>query len=304
MLRFIVLGSGSAGNSTVVCAGGSRVLVDAGLSASQLLARLQAAEVDPASLDAVLLTHEHGDHTRGLDVFLRKHPLPVFSTAMTREVLRESLRSSPQWRILPGAGAFCIGALEMDVFGVPHDAVEPVGFVFRHGGASLGLVTDAGHITPLMRTRLRDLDAIFLEANYCADMLANDTKRPWSTKQRIAGRHGHLSNTQAAELIQEITSPRLQRIVLGHLSRDCNTPHAARTAILGALEKAAHGTPELHCALQDEPAGWFEVSPAAPLSVSVPPPASAPSTAAGSPSPSEPAPLPGVSAAWSQLELF
>lgn len=304
MLRFIVLGSGSAGNSTVVCAGGSRVLVDAGLSASQLLARLQAADVDPASLDAVLLTHEHGDHTRGLDVFLKKHPLPVFSTAMTREVLRESLRGSPQWRILPGTGAFRVGTLEVDVFGVPHDAVEPVGFVFRHGGASLGLVTDAGHITPLMRTRLRDLDAIFLEANYCADMLANDQKRPWSTKQRIAGRHGHLSNAQAAELIQEIVSPRLQRIVLGHLSKDCNSPLAARTAVLSALEKAACGSPELLCALQDEPAGWFEISPAAKPPVSAEPgpsssPAPSPIFSAGTDAPQS-----ATLAGWSQMELF
>ncbi|MBB5351779.1 phosphoribosyl 1,2-cyclic phosphodiesterase [Haloferula luteola] len=252
-MRFAVLGSGSGGNATVIDAGGVRVLVDAGLSAKQITLRLAAMGIPPESLDAVLLTHEHGDHIRGLRVLMKSLKRPIYATPATSHVVREGL-GPVSWKVFESGGRFEIGALEIESFAVPHDAVEPVGFLFRAAGRSFGLVSDSGHVTPLMRERLRGVEALFIEANYDDELLEADLKRPWSTKQRISSRHGHLSNRQTAELVRELAAEGLQRAVLGHLSRDCNAP--AR-----ALEMVGACGISVCCAGQDEPSGWHEEKP-------------------------------------------
>lgn len=251
-MRFAVLGSGSGGNATVVDAGGVRVLVDAGLSAKQITLRLKAMGIAPESIDAVLLTHEHGDHVKGLRVLMKSLAVPVYATPSTSHVVREGLDGAVKWKIFESGAAFAIGGLEVESFAVPHDAVEPVGFVFRAKERSFGLVSDTGHVTDGILGRLRGVESLFVEANYDDAMLEADLKRPWSTKQRIASRHGHLSNAQVAALVGELSGNGLKRVVLGHLSRDCNTPEVA----IAALE--SFGLP-VCCAGQDEPCGWHAV---------------------------------------------
>ena len=259
MLRFSVLGSGSGGNSAVLCAGGTTVLVDAGLSARQLVLRLEACGIDADDLDAVLLTHEHGDHTCGLDVFCRKRRLPIYGTAHTCEMVREKMRSEVSWKVFDAGSDFRVGDLSVQSFSVPHDAVDPVGFVLSSSSASLGLLSDVGHVTGVARDHLRDVDALFVEANYDEVMLQNDTRRPWATKQRISSRHGHLSNAQAADLIAEVATERLRRVFLGHLSSDCNCPEVAAAAVADKLRQRGHTNVEVGCAKQREPLPMCEV---------------------------------------------
>ncbi len=253
-MRFIILGSGSAGNAAVVEAAGLRVLVDAGLSAKQLVDRMRASGVDPAGLHAVLLTHEHGDHVRGLRVLMKSLSAPVYATPATARVVRDAGVDNANWKIFESGAAFQLGGLAIQSFAVPHDAVEPVGFVFRHEERSLGLLSDAGHVTRLITERLRGVASLFVEANYDDGLLESDTRRPWSTKQRISSRHGHLSNAQTAALVAELGPAGLRRVVLGHLSSDCNRPELAIAAV-----RAGH--PELAglaCAPPDQPCGWWD----------------------------------------------
>ena len=266
MLRFAVLGSGSSGNSAVVCHGATRVLIDAGLSARQLEQRLLALGIDPDSIQAVVLTHEHGDHVGGLDVFCRKRPLPIYGTRDTCTVVGEGLKSRVHWQKFEAGQAFTVGPLAFDSFSVPHDAVDPVGFVVSDpaAGARVGILSDVGQVTTLIRDRLRSIDTLFVEANYDETLLQNDTKRPWATKQRISSRHGHLSNDQAAELIVSVATDRLHRVVLGHLSRDCNTPEVAIRAIHGQLVKAGFAEVHVECACPKTPLPLREAARHAP----------------------------------------
>ena len=255
MLRFSVLGSGSAGNSAVVCHRDTTVLIDAGLSAKQLRLRLEAIGIEPESLDAVVLTHEHGDHCGGLDVFCKKTPLPIYGTRDTCTVVAEGMRPEVPWKKFEAGQGFTIGSLAFESFSVPHDAVDPVGFVVRdtEGASVVGVLSDVGQATSLIRQRLQQVDTLFVEANYDETMLVNDTRRPWATKQRISSRHGHLSNDQAAELIVSIASERLHRVVLGHLSRDCNAPDVAVQAISRELTRAGWSEVHVECATQRDP---------------------------------------------------
>lgn len=240
--------------------GETRLLIDAGLSAKQITARLAMIGIEPASLGGILLTHEHGDHVKGLKVFLKQNPLPVYATASTSHVVRETGIGGGTWRTFESGQAFAIRNLEIRSFAVHHDAVDPVGFVIGGGETKrLGFLSDAGHVTHSMTESLRGLHGLFIEANYDERLLEMDTKRPWSIKQRISSRHGHLSNHQVANLLDNIAHAGLTRIVLGHLSPDCNTPETAITHLRTCLSAAGHPHIGLHCARQDEPTEWFEV---------------------------------------------
>jgi len=255
-MRFAVLGSGSSGNSAVFEAGGVRLLVDAGLSAKQLVTRIQSIGLQPGSFDGILLTHEHGDHVRGLRVLLKEMRVPVYATALTARVVRDGGVEGAQWKVFDAGQPFRIGSVEIEAFAIQHDAVDPVGFVFHHQGSRFGLVSDAGFVTRGMVERLRGVHGLFIEANYDDELLEADTKRPWSTKQRISSRHGHLSNAQTAALVAELAHPGLRRIVLGHLSQDCNKPDVAIAALRGPLAAAGHGHVEIHCACGDVSPWW------------------------------------------------
>lgn len=243
-MRFSVLGSGSGGNSAIVECGDLRLLVDAGLSSKQLSLRLRDLGVDPATLDGILLTHEHGDHTRGLRVFLKQFAIPVYATPMTARVVREANLPKVPWKAFEAGQSFNIGQARISTYTVHHDAVDPVGFVIGNGNTRrLGILSDAGHITQSMRQSLLKLSTLFVEANYDEELLEADTRRPWSTKQRISSRHGHLSNHQTAGLLEDISHEGLQQVVLGHLSSDCNCPDRAIKTMQKPFPRLANPMP-------------------------------------------------------------
>lgn len=259
-MRFSVLGSGSAGNSTVLECGSTRILIDAGLSAKQLCLRLESLGIDPGSLSGILLTHEHGDHVCGLKNFLKKHPVPIYATAETAHVVRERDIAGATWKTFEAGQVFSVNHLAIQSFSIQHDAVDPVGFVVDSRGLRFGLLSDAGFVTSGMIHHLRGLAALFVEANYDDDLLELDTKRPWSIKQRISSRHGHLSNVQVEALIREIAHAELLQIVFGHLSSDCNCPKKVTELFGKCLQELGHTHTALHCASQAEVTPWFEIA--------------------------------------------
>lgn len=241
MMRFSILGSGSSGNAALLVTEGARVLVDAGFSAKKLSLLLAACGESLERIDAIFLTHEHGDHAAGLDG-LKKFPhIRIFANEPTRRAVQSGLSWRADWQVFETGAHFRFRDLEIESFSVPHDAQEPVGFRFTSGHEgdlfaprrSLAFLTDLGHAPQNVRERIRECDVVVVEANHCPELLKADTKRPWSTKQRISGRHGHLSNESARELLAAVASPRWRRIYLTHLSRDCNSRAAVESALVG-----------------------------------------------------------------------
>jgi phosphoribosyl 1,2-cyclic phosphodiesterase len=237
-VQLTILGSGSAGNSAYVEAGEVRILVDAGLSARQIRLRLAAIGRAPEKLDAILITHEHSDHTQGLAALAKKLRLPVYCNRPTRDEIARALDVPLDFRIFETGKSFEIGDVLVESFSIPHDAQDPVGFLLHTSTAHLGFITDLGHVTKLVVQRARAANVLVLEANHDVKMLQECPHRPWSLKQRILGRHGHLSNEDAAAALEEILTADLRHLYLGHLSRECNRPELALRVVqekLGAL---------------------------------------------------------------------
>jgi phosphoribosyl 1,2-cyclic phosphodiesterase len=249
-----MLGSGSAGNSALVATDHCRILVDGGLSARQIALRLEQCGVIPEQLDGILLTHEHGDHVCGLEVLCRKFDVPIYANSQTAEAVRcdGSLDQHRNWRIFRTGAEFKICDVTVQTFPVPHDAVDPVGFAFYAGSSALGFITDLGYATKMIVERLRQVHTLVIETNHDEKLLQNDTCRPWPVKQRIMSRHGHLSNNAAATVIEELLPGKIERVVLGHLSRDCNTPELALKTVRDALAKRGQIDIELFCATQSD----------------------------------------------------
>jgi phosphoribosyl 1,2-cyclic phosphodiesterase len=236
-VQFTVLGSGSGGNSAYVETGETRLLIDAGFSARQLRQRLASIGRSPETLTGILITHEHADHIQGLAVLCAQLPIPIYCNRFTRDIIVDQFKTKFDFRLFSTGAAFALGDVQVESFSVPHDAQDPVGFLLRTDRANLGLVTDLGHVTRLVIERMRPANVLLLEANHDVQMLQNDPKRPWSLKQRILSRHGHLSNDAAADATEQIASAHLQKLYLGHLSRDCNRPELARHVISDRLLK-------------------------------------------------------------------
>jgi phosphoribosyl 1,2-cyclic phosphodiesterase len=256
-----MLGSGSAGNSALVATDHCKVLVDGGLSARQIALRLEQCGALPEQLDGVLLTHEHGDHVCGLDVLCRKFDVPIYANAQTAESVRYDnlIDEHRNWRIFRTGAEFKICDITVQTFPVPHDAVDPVGFAFHAGSSALGFITDLGYATKMIVERLRQVHTLVIETNHDEKLLQSDTHRPWPVKQRIQSRHGHLSNNAAAGVIEELLPGKIDRVVLGHLSRDCNTPELAIQAVRNALNKSGKIDIELFCATQSEISPRFRI---------------------------------------------
>jgi len=237
-MEVCVLASGSKGNCIYVSGAGASVLVDAVLSAREMVSRMASAGIPPESIQAVLFTHDHVDHFRGIEVFRRKYPVRLFANEGTAAGIELGCpKLACEWDIFETASSFEIGGLRVEAFTVPHDAADPVGFVFDDGSARLGLVTDLGQATPLVCSKLAQCHAAILESNHDYDMLMQ-SDRPWPLKTRIAGRSGHLSNADAAALLCTSLSERLHTLLLAHLSEECNTPALALNTMRSALRAA------------------------------------------------------------------
>lgn len=251
-VRVDVLGSGSRGNCTLVQAGRTRLLIDAGLSRREVARRLDTVGVAVDDLDAVLLTHAHGDHVRGVPVLCRRHAVPVVAHEDTfREAGLED-ESLPEWLALEPGRPMILGDVTVEPFMVPHDAETTVGFRLESEGVAVGYCTDLGHVTALVRQRLSDLDVLVLESNHDLEML-RDGPYPWSLKQRVGGRHGHLSNEASAELLADVLGPRLRHVALAHLSETNNEPELALAHAREVLRRGGRDDVILVAASQDRP---------------------------------------------------
>ncbi len=237
-MRFCILGSGSSGNAALLVTDETRVLVDAGFSARKLNTLLAAVGESLDRIDAVFLTHEHSDHSAGIEG-LKKFPhIRLFANAATAAAIQRGLEHRPDWQLFQTGTTFRFRDLEVRSFAVPHDAQEPVGFRFSSGHEgdlftprrALTYLTDLGHAPMHIREHIRGCGVLVVEANHCSELLKNDPKRPWALKQRISGRHGHLSNAAACALLAEVACPEWRRIYLTHLSRDCNSRTAVESA--------------------------------------------------------------------------
>jgi phosphoribosyl 1,2-cyclic phosphodiesterase len=247
-MRFSILGSGSAGNSALLQTDNTRVLVDAGFSAKRLAELLAGIGEKLEAIDAIFLTHEHGDHAAALTGLARYPQIKVFANRATADKAQSGLKHRIGWQLFETGATFRFRDLEVRSFAVPHDAQEPVGFVIAHGEddllsprRSLAWLTDLGHAPQHVREHIRGADVLVVEANHCPQMLEADTKRPWSTKQRISGRHGHLSNAAARELLESVTDSRWRHVFFAHLSRDCNSPAAVASACGAVLAARSCG---------------------------------------------------------------
>jgi phosphoribosyl 1,2-cyclic phosphodiesterase len=255
-----VLGSGSAGNATLVETDDARVLVDAGFSGRDLERRLRQVEVDPQSLSAIVVTHEHGDHTRGMGVLARRFTIPLYLSEGTRVACHRLLDGSETVYAYSAMRPFRLGSLEVQPFLTVHDAADPiaVAVVERPSGLRLGIATDLGRPTAAVRHSLSACDLLVLEANHDEAMLWNGPY-PWSVKQRIASSHGHLSNRASAELALELNHRDLAGVVLAHLSEHCNEGSLALEAVGLALEGAGYHR-LLRLAPQDRPLEPIDVA--------------------------------------------
>jgi phosphoribosyl 1,2-cyclic phosphodiesterase len=251
-----VLGSGSRGNCALVATSQCRILIDAGFSARQIAHRLESSGINPTSLDGILITHEHGDHVAGLEVFCRRFAIPIYANSLTAEALRHGwLAEYSAWNLFEPGFAFSLKDIEIQSFYVPHDAVDPMAFVFSSDDGSIGFLTDLGYAPKLALERIRNVHTLVIETNHDERLLQEDPKRPWSVKQRVMSRHGHLSNDAGAKLVAEIAGNRLRQVVLGHLSRDCNRPDLA----LQAMERNGVRGLSLFCAEQNKVSPTFIV---------------------------------------------
>jgi phosphoribosyl 1,2-cyclic phosphodiesterase len=253
-VRFACLGSGSRGNATLVEAGGVRVLVDCGFPARELERRLACLGVDADTLDAILVTHEHGDHIGGLGAVARRYRLPVWCTAGTYR--RGRCGELPRLNLFNGHGErIRIGGLEILPYPVPHDAREPCQFVFCGDQVRFGMLTDSGCITAHIVESLRRCDALLLECNHDAEML-RDGPYPPTLQARVGGAFGHLSNAQAAGLLGDIDTGRIRHLLAAHLSQKNNSPELVREALLDAVPALGD---RLSLATQEAVTPWLEL---------------------------------------------
>ncbi|MDM5148086.1 MBL fold metallo-hydrolase [Candidatus Persebacteraceae bacterium Df01] len=249
-MRFCCLGSGSGGNAYVVEHTNTTLLVDCGFSLTDLKKRLAARFLSLSEITAVIISHEHGDHVKCLNFLLKETVKPVYMTAGTAQ----AISFNGNWTRLQAGTITSIGDLQLLPVTVPHDAAEPVQFVFDNGSQRLGLFTDLGHVTTAVRNACHNLHALIVEYNYAADLLAANHRYPQRTKARIAGRLGHLENSATAELISQIQHPQLKHVVAAHLSAHNNT----KTRVIQSLSAVANGI-ATHIADQQEGVGWLNI---------------------------------------------
>ncbi len=254
-LRFASLGSGSEGNALIVECAGSRLMMDCGFGLGETETRLSRLGLTPDQLDAIVVTHEHSDHIGGVARFARKHQIPVWLTHGTAAMWREGSMPSPLVHYVDPHQNFAVGAIEVRPYTVPHDAREPVQYVFSDGAVKLGVLTDTGSLTAHIAESLNACEALVLECNHDLEMLMRGPY-PANLKKRVSGKFGHLDNATAAELLSIIDCSKLKHILAAHLSQQNNLPELAQAALAGALSCA---TEWIGVAYQDEGFAWREI---------------------------------------------
>lgn len=255
LFRFASLGSGSEGNALVVQTGQTKVLMDCGFNLTESIARLARLGLCPDDLSGIVVTHEHGDHIAGVARLARKYVIPVWLTHGTLRAQYKTMGDLPDVTEINPHACFSIGEVQVQPYLVPHDAAEPVQYVFGEGAKRLGVLTDVGSSTPHIEQTLNGCAALVLECNHDAGLLAQ-SDYPYSLKQRVGGRLGHLSNIDAAALLGRLDNSRLQHVVAAHLSRKNNKPELAVQALSKALDC---GDDWVGVATQDEGFSWREI---------------------------------------------
>lgn len=255
-MRFASLGSGSRGNALVVEAGRTRVMLDCGFGLNDTQLRLSRLQLQPSDLSAILVTHEHNDHVGGVARFARKFALPVWLTAGTLKSLPSDTFNGVSVQLIDDHSAFAIDDLEINPYPVPHDAREPVQYVFGDGARQLGVLTDVGASTPHIEMTLRGCHALVLESNHDSVMLREGGYPPF-LKQRVAGKFGHLNNEDAARLLSALAHGKLQHVVAAHLSEKNNHPALVRAAFSKALNCEEDW---IVIAEQEAGTAWLEVA--------------------------------------------
>lgn len=254
-MRFASLGSGSEGNALLVAVGRTQVLMDCGFGLQDTIVRLERLGVMPDQLSGIVVTHEHGDHISGVAKLARKFNLDVWLTHGTLHSQPRAFANIPNLHEIDAHTSFAIGDVQVQPYPVPHDAAEPVQFVFSDGVQRLGVLTDVGCSTPHIEATLSGCDALVLECNHDSELLANGDY-PYSLKQRVGGRFGHLNNQQSAEILARLDVSRLQHLIAAHLSHKNNTPELAVSALSAVLACAID---RVGVATQQEGFAWREI---------------------------------------------
>jgi phosphoribosyl 1,2-cyclic phosphodiesterase len=252
LIRFASLGSGSRGNATLVEWGSGTLMIDCGFSLKEAEQRLRRLGKEPESIKAILVTHEHGDHVKGVASFSRRYEVPVYMTPGTWK--SRQFGDLPGLNLIQAYAPFTISGLDITPVAVPHDAREPSQFVFEYQGKRLGILTDLGSITPHVEAEFQNLDAMVLEANHDPFMLVSGSYPP-SLKQRVGGSWGHLSNQQAAGFLQRLDCARLQHLVVAHISQQNNRLDLAQSAIA----PVAGQIKQITYACQDQGFDWLSI---------------------------------------------
>jgi phosphoribosyl 1,2-cyclic phosphodiesterase len=255
-MRFSSLGSGSEGNALLVAVGRTQVLMDCGFGLQETVLRLSRLGMSPEELSGIVVTHEHGDHISGVARLARKYNLPVWLTHGTLRAQANAFAGIAGIREIDPHLAFVIGDIEIIPYSVPHDAAEPVQFIFSDGMRRLGVLTDTGCSTAHIEQMLSGCHALVLECNHDTEMLMN-SDYPYRLKQRVGGRFGHLNNQEAAAILAGLDLSRLQHLIAAHLSRKNNTPELAVQA-LSVAAKCEAGW--VGVATQDEGFAWREIT--------------------------------------------
>ena len=276
-VKLTILGSGSAGNCAYIETAEARILVDAGFSPRQIRLRLAGIGRAPENLSAILITHEHADHIAGILGLADKFHIPVFCNRGTQDgsiwafknkwskktnlalETADTFKSKIDWRLFETGASFEIGDVGIETFSIPHDAQDPVGYILRTAAGNIGFATDLGHVTKLVLERIRAANVLVLESNHDVKMLQECPRRSWALKQRILGRHGHLSNATAAETAAQIMSAGLKHLYLAHLSRECNKPELAQHVMAEQLHHIGATHIQLQIARQDVPCPTLEL---------------------------------------------
>jgi len=235
MIGFCPLASGSKGNCIYFGTGNTKVLIDAGISGKATKQALASIDVDIADIDAIIITHEHTDHIRGLKVLAYNMGIPVFANSETAKGIAEKFHGCPQFKIFSTGETFEFHDMEIHPFTIQHDAADPVAFTIHAHDIKTGFCTDIGFVTSLVQNHLKDCDYLYIESNHQPSMV-HSCSRPYVCKQRVLGRSGHLSNEACGNLISTIHHPGLKHVHLAHLSHECNSPEYA----IKTIQKILH----------------------------------------------------------------